>query len=76
MPKLFRQWRQIVKVDNENVLGMNTPENKPRKVVFSALMGFSEEPRVFLEESSVDLAKVKNITFSTNTSRPFTPPGS
>jgi len=63
MTKLFRQWRQIVKVDYEKFLGMNTPENKPRKVVCSSLVGFSEEHRAFLEESTVDLAKVINITF-------------
>ena len=42
---------------------MNTPENKPRKVVCSSLMGFSEESGAFLEESTVDLTKVKTITF-------------
>ena len=76
MPKFFRQWRQIVKLNSANVLGMNTPENKPRKVVCSSLMFFSVEPRAFVEESTVDLSKVKTSHFSTNTSRPYTLPGS
>ena len=40
MPKLFRQWRQIVKVDNENVLGMNTPENPSLMFFFCGTQGF------------------------------------
>ena len=47
-----------MEVENENILEINNLENKPRKVIRSALVEFLEDPRVFLEESNVDLAEV------------------
>ena len=52
-----------MEVENENILEINNLENKPRKVIRSALVEFLEDPRVFLEESNVDLAKVQKIQF-------------
>ena len=52
------------------------PENKPRKVVCSAFMGFSEEHRVFWKNHQLTWPKSKTSHFSTNTSRPSIPPGS
>ena len=39
MPKLVPTWRTIIKVENENVLGIaGTPNEKSRKVIFTAMM--------------------------------------
>ena len=63
MPDRFKQWRNFIKAENENVLGMAAPKDKKRKIVCSVKMGFKEDPKQFLSDSLVDLAQVDGIQF-------------
>ena len=56
MPDRFKQWRNFIKAENENVLGMAAPKDKKRKIVCSVKMGFKEDPKQFLSNSLVDLS--------------------
>jgi len=60
---MFKQWRNFLKAEHENVLGMAAPQDKKSKIVCSFKMGFKEEPKQFLMDSLVDLAKVDGIQF-------------
>ena len=63
MPDRFKQWRNFIKAENENVLGMAVPKDKKRNIVCSIKMGFKEDPNQFLLDILADLATVDGIQF-------------
>jgi len=43
-------------------MGMPISADKGQKIVSSVRMGFDEDPKEFLQESMIDLARVENIS--------------
>ena len=56
IPDLYRDLCKILKFENGRVFLSATGANRSKKVVCSALMGFSADPRPFLEAATVDLS--------------------
>ena len=58
-PDNFSGWDDYMAWDNRDLLSLNAPRDRRRKIVSHCLMGMSKDPTEFISKHNVDISRVK-----------------
>ena len=58
-PKEFFGWDDYMAWDNRDLMSINTPKDRRRRIVSHCLMGMSSDPTEFIAKHNVDINRVK-----------------